>query len=54
MVDTYRDTDVFFLTLIILRSLKEHTTQNVPRIKTTDKNVSKFFSPDSKFEGLCN
>lgn len=43
MVDIYRYTDVFFLTLIIMRSLKEHTTQNVPRIKTTDKNVSKFF-----------
>lgn len=43
MVDIYRYTDVFFFTLIIMRSLKEHTTQNVPRIKASDENVTKSF-----------
>lgn len=43
MVDIYRCTNVFSLTLIIMRSLKEHTTQNVPRIKASDENVTKSF-----------
>lgn len=55
MVDTDRYTDVFFLTLIIMRSLKENSTQNAPRIKASDQNCQQaFFPPDSKFVGPCN
>lgn len=48
--------DVFFLSLSLMRSPKEHTAEkDASRIKASDENVRKFsLQTDSKLVELCN